>query len=94
MSGDESLLHITLYFSSLIYDFFEFAPSYRGRNPEKFNITSYAGKHILEHHRAEGYMGRQEFEDCMEHLNINTFNNSDYYPIRLKKEYADLWKCH
>ena len=39
-------------------------------------------------------MGRQEFEDCMEHLNINTFKNSDYYPIRLKKEYADLWKCH
>ena len=40
------------------------------------------------------HMGRQEFEDCMEHLNINTFKNSDYYPIRLKKEYADLWKCH
>ena len=60
----------------LIYKFFEFAPRYRGRNPEKFNITSYAGKHILEHHRAEGYMGRQEFEDCMEHLNINTFKNA------------------
>ena len=77
----------------LIYEFFEFAPRYRGRNPKKFNITSYVGKHILEHHRAEGYMGRQEFEDCMEHININTFKNSDYYPIRLKKEYADLWKC-
>ena len=49
----------------LIYEFFEFAPRYRGRNPKKFNITSYVGKHILEHHRAEGYMGRQEFEDCM-----------------------------
>ena len=61
----------------LIYEFFEFAPRYRGRNPEKFNITSYVGKHILEHHRAEGYMARQEFEDCMEHLNINTFKNSD-----------------
>ena len=31
----------------LIYEFFEFAPRYRGRNPEKFNITSYVGKHIL-----------------------------------------------
>ena len=73
----------------LIYEFFEFAPRHRGRNPEKFNITSYVGKHILEHHRADIWV-----EDCMEHLNINTFKNSDYYPIRLKKEYADLWKCH
>ena len=65
----------------LIYEFFEFAPRYRGRNPKKFNITSYVGKHILEHHRAEGYMARQEFEDCM---------GPEWFQVQMMRAEADM----
>ena len=76
-----------------IAKFFEPAPRYRGRNPKKANITAYRGKHILEHHRAERYMSAEEFEECMEHLGINVFRNTGYYPIRLRPQYGDLWRC-
>ena len=76
-----------------IEKFFEPAPRYRGRNPKAMNITAYRGKHILEHHRAERYMSSEEFERCMEHLGINVFRGTGYYPIRLRKEYGELWRC-
>ena len=78
----------------LIVELFERAPLYRGRNPKMLNITDSGGKHILEHKRKDKYMNREEFRKCMEHLAINYFHNSDKYPIRLKKQYCDLWKCH
>ena len=77
----------------LINELFERAPRYKGRNPRMLNITDYGGKHILEHKRQEGYMSRKEFQECMEHLNINPFFKSNSYPIRLKKQYGELWKC-
>ena len=67
---------------------------YKGRNPKMLNITDYDGKYILEHHRKEGYMSKEEFQECMEHLNIETFKSSNIYPTRLKKQYCELWKCH
>jgi hypothetical protein len=73
--------------------FFEPAPRYRGRNPKKANIGSYKGKHILEHHRTERYMSEQEFIECMEALNITPYRNTSTYPIRLRKQYGELWKC-
>ena len=79
---------------NLIDELFQPAPRYEGRNPKMLNITDYGGKHILEHHRNEGYMSREEFQECMKHLNIKTFKNSNSYPIRLKKQYGELWKCH
>ena len=78
----------------LIDKLFERAPRYRGRNPRMLNITDYGGKHILQHKRQGGYMSRKEFQECMKHLNIPPFFKSNSYPIRLKKQYSDLWKCH
>jgi|TARA_R110000787_G_scaffold159032_1_gene272835 hypothetical protein len=76
-----------------IEKFFEPAPRYRGRRPQMANITAYRGKHILEHHRAERYMSSEEFVRCMVHLGINVFRGTGYYPIRLRKQYGELWKC-
>jgi hypothetical protein len=78
----------------LINELFERAPRYKGRNPRMLNITDYVGKHILKHKRQEGHMSTKEFQECMEYLAINYFHNSDKYPIRLKKQYGELWKCH
>ena len=77
-----------------IDEFFEPAPRYRGRNPKLQNIKDSSGKHILEYKRKEGYMSKNEFQECMEYLNINYFKNTNKYPIRLKKQYGELWKCH
>ena len=68
----------------LIDKLFEEAPRYKGRNPKMLNISDYGGKHILEHKRQEGYMSRNEFQECMEHLNINPKINREgvYRKIR------------
>lgn len=77
----------------LCVKFFEPAPRYRGRNPRIANIYDSRGKHILEHHRAERYMSREEFRECMEAMNIQPYKNTYTYPIRLRKQYGELWKC-
>ena len=73
--------------------FFEPAPRYRGRKPQLANIFDYRGKHILERHREDRYMSREEFREIMEHLGIEPYKGTWTYPIRLKKEYGELWKC-
>ena len=78
---------------ALIETFFEPAPRYRGHRPHMANISAYTGKHILEHHRHEKYMTTQEFVECMDHLNIQPFQGTRTYPIRLRKQYGELWKC-
>ena len=77
----------------LINKFFRKAPKYSGYNPKMDNITDYAGKHILENHRVHGYMDRKVFQKCMTALHISPFPKTFTYPIRLKKEYGELWKC-
>ncbi len=78
---------------ALCEKFFQPAPRYNGRKPEMANIYDYRGKHILEHHRPEGYMDRKEFREIMDAMGIKPYKNTWTYPIRLRKEYGELWKC-
>ena len=74
----------------LIQQFFEPAPRYNGTKRHLRNISSYRGKHILERHRVERYMSEDEFIECMNHLQIQRYRNTDIYPIRLRKQYRGL----
>ena len=75
---------------------FETAPRYHGRDPRKFNIALYSGKHIVERYYRdylnEGkYLSTEEFAQCMEAISV-PFKNTEMFPLRLRPAYQHLWE--
>ena len=82
--------------AKLCLELFKKCPRYRGKNPEKCNIKSYAGKHIIERNRSiREPCDEQDFINIMDTLGIKPFHSkveAFVYPIRLKEKYKNLWK--
>ena len=64
---------------------------YKGRNPKIQNISDSGGKHIMEKQMKHGFMKKEDFIDLMDSLDIKQYKNSNMYPIRLRKEFRNLW---
>jgi len=82
--------------AKLCFELFESCLRYKGKNPEKCNIKSYAGKHIIERNRRiREPCDEKDFIKLMDILGVQPFRSkvgAFVYPIRLKKEYKNLWK--